>query len=294
MEYHTGITSLFQIHFKFYIGQYIEAVLLIFAFIKFKRLKEFNLGGLIYLAIGLIITDILIKNSSLAGIISTAHLLEFSVLLFGLMIYPGLKKEKLAILVPTIAFVSFTDTMQWIYAAKGWYNLFIINYFYVFSAPFFYVLFYSMLRTVRVKTKIYLFIATISEIFFLYGYFTGDNSQINNLTSSIFYLQHIVIGGIIIWKMATHEFSVALIKEPFFWVCAGRIILSLIDICLDGLHSYLVNNYIEIYRSAFLENVQPLAGVFLTFCYFYAFFLCAKRSPERLSFSFLRQEIGHA
>jgi hypothetical protein len=288
MEHPDRFNWLMQIHLRLLLPHYLELCLLILISILYKRLTKNQLGLLICLSIGLLVTDITLSNSYLNKIFGTIQLIQFWVIIFGLMVYPAIKSKHLSVLLVVIAFGTATDCMQNAYAARGWYNLFICNFYYMVSAPLFYILFYNMLRSTGARMKGYLIVTAISEMFFLYDYFAHSNLQINYLSGVIFYLQHIIIGGWIIGRLAMGETIVVLTRDPFFWICVGRIVLSLVEIFSVGLHPYLVANFIEIYKSPFFNYSESFALIFLNFCYFYAFLLCAMQLQNRLSFSFLK------
>jgi hypothetical protein len=288
MEHLGWFNLLFQIHVRIFLQHYFELFLLFLVVMQYKRLKKDRLSMLLYLSMGLLITDLAISNSHFAKTFTIVQIIQFWIVVFGLMIYPSIKAKHLGILLGIIVFGTFTDCMHNAYAWNGWYNLFINNYYYMLSAPLFFILFYHMLHLTRGPRYFYLITSAISEIFFLYDYFSHDNSQINYRTGVIFYFQHIIIGGWIIGRLVMTESSIILTREPFFWVCTGRIVLSLVEIFSVGLHPYLVENFIEIYKSPFFLYSQWWAMIFLNFCYFYAFLLCAMQLQNRLSFSFLK------
>jgi hypothetical protein len=247
----------------------------------------------IYLLIGLIVLDVAVKHSVVREFISLLHILEILLIVFSVLLYPALKNEKLTLIIPILFITTTIDTLQWYYASIGWYNLFMFNYFYILSAPLFYILFLNALQLKRWWAKIYLVIATVSELFFLYEYVAHDNRQINYVTSTIFYLQHIIISGLIIGRLIMRENHVAISREPFFWICVGRLIFSVVEVVMAGVHPFLTTYFIEIYKSRFMEFLEPVAGLVLAMCYSYAFFLCGVRWQDRISIAYIKKEIRH-
>jgi hypothetical protein len=269
----------------------VQILLLVWAVYNYRFLARNRLLSVIYLLIVLIVLDIAVKHSVAWGFISVVHILEMLLIVFSVLLYPALKTEKLTLIIPILFITTLIDTLQRYYASIGWYNLFTFNYFYISCAPLFYILFLDALQLKGWRAKIYLVIAAVSEFFFLFEYVDHDNRQINYITSTIFYLQHIIISGLIIGRLAMRESHVAISREPFFWICTGRLIFSVVEVVMAGVHPFLTRYFIEIYTSRFMTFLEPLAGLVLAICYCYAFFLCGQRWHDRISIRVIRKEL---
>jgi hypothetical protein len=290
MEQYTWVTSLLRLPIRVYFQHYVELIILIVILIFYRSLKSNRLGIVLPLWVVGFMLDLICKNFSFYLDISILQILPFLISILGIYIYPSLKKLKVGIIVLIIIIDLTLDIVSWNYANRGMHNLFLLNLFYVVISPLFFRLFYNMLQ-LQLKEKykrVFISIAILSIIFFLYDYFNGNELRLNYRTIISFHLQSLMLCCFIIARLVIKENSSGrLTNEPYFWICTGQILFSLIVIVFEGLHPYLVSNHIEIYyKYKWLIYVLPAANLMLDFCYVYAFMLCGKQHQDRLSFSF--------
>jgi hypothetical protein len=288
MNLNTWVTSLIRLPIRIYFQHYVELIILIIILIYYRNLRSNRLGIVLPLWIACLSLDLICRNLSFYWNISIVHILPFFIFILGIYLFPGLRRLRIGMLIPIMIIDLILDNIEYNYARHGMYNIFAFNFFYIIATPFFFILFYNMLQPQK-KNKIFFIVITIlSIVFFLYEYFNNNEVRLNYITIIVFRLQCIMLGCLTIARLVMDENNSAnLTGEPFFWICAGQVLVSIVIIICDGLHPYLVTNYIEIYnRYHWLIYVSPVASMVVSFCNAYAFILCGKRYQDRLSFSF--------
>lgn len=287
MEPNTQTTLLLRLPIQIYFENYVQLALLILALFFLKRLKRKSLQILCWLALMGLVTDLIIKNSPLHSYVSVIHVLEVSLIAFGLYLLPALKKDQIALVLIFIIIDFVADIMVYYFVAKGRYSLFIDNFYYIFFPFFLFIFFYKVLIAGGRYKRVYFFAVLSSYLFFICDYLLGSSYKLNYITIEIYCLERVILSCLLIAKLVCDEKrATKLIKVPLYWVCVGIIIKGLVVMLCKGLHPYLVEHYIEIYRSKLMGQLEPYSSLVLFYCYFYAFFLCGKQHQERLSFSF--------
>jgi hypothetical protein len=277
MHTHQWVTSLLRLP-RVQFQHWIEFIFCIAALIRYDWLKRQRLTGLFSLLVAVLVIDVVLDNTSTDTNIRVLQVIELFIFLYGLVGISQLKAQKIAITVPILGIYLIADLIMFEYAAKGWYNLFIDNLYWLITTPLFFILFYKILRLNSLQRKWYLVITTASVLFFIYDYCIHDNLRLNYATIVIFNLQKVVLSCLIIAKLVVDQSTnMRLIEHPYFWIGAGEIMFSLPTCVIDGLHPYLVENVIEIYQSNLILRIKIHVSLLLALCYLYAFLLCWKQ-----------------
>jgi hypothetical protein len=289
MELNTCVTSLLRVPIRIYFEHYVLLVLLILSLIYLKSLKKNRLQILCLVALIGLIIDLIVKNSGLRYI-NINQVIQAMLILFGLYLLPGLKKNNIAMILVLISIYLIADIMAYYYVAKGRYSLFIDNFYYPFSAPFFFIFFYRLLIIDGRYRRTYFWVAFVSSLFFICDYLLGSEYELNPITIEIYCLEHIIFSCLVIARLVIDEGrATKLSNEPTYWLCAGMIINSLVVMICDGLQTFLVEHYMEVYGSTVLLQLKPYSTLLLSFCYFYTFSLCGKQHHERFSYTLLKK-----
>jgi hypothetical protein len=264
---------------------YFELAFLLLALIYYRRLRYYKLSILLPLFIGWFFIDVALENSSLRHNVRVLYLFECVLLFFGIYLLPALRKFNL---IPVLAvlfvniIISFWMDAYWVH---GKYNVFIYNLKFPLYAPAFYVMFYSVLKPIGGYKKAFYIMVLSSELFFCFDYLQSNNILVNHFSAVIYYLQVIVFSCLVIFKIITKDDdakSINLYNNPQFWFFGSVLFPCLIELIFDGLHSYLVQQHIDIYKSAFLKKGSAYGTLFFDLCIFYSFFLSGKQEPNRL------------
>jgi ABC-type dipeptide/oligopeptide/nickel transport system permease component len=83
--------------------------------------------------------------------------------------------------------------------------------------------------------------------------------------------------------------KISLTKEPYFWIATGMIVFSIVTIVITGLHTYIVENKIQIAGKNIHHVIMPMVNVVLYSCFAYSFYLC--RSYNERDQSLKRESI---
>jgi hypothetical protein len=281
---HRWITFLHRLSSLFHFHHYIEFIIIILLAIWYFLLKQYRVKRYLLLLVIILPLDVFITFSSLYQRVRLLQLIQFEGLIFAALIYSCLKSKKISILFWILIIDLLETLIAYEYSIRGWNNLFLDNLDCIITAPLFFILFYRMFNfSLRIKySQFYFLIALASICFFVYDYVIHDNLKFNYLAIIIFNLQHFIICCLIIANIIRNENS-GLTNDPYFWVCCGRIIASILNIIWTGLHPYLVEHFIEIYKSPFLRNLMPASHLVSLFCYLYAFFLCGIHCRNKLT-----------
>jgi hypothetical protein len=289
MNEHQWTALLMPLPIRIYSIHFTELALFIVSVFYRQRLKRARLGIIVSLVFLLLVSHLVVSNSSLNRAMRFPQLVDVLIIVLGIYLYPSIKRSKLQILLFIIALKLARDALMREYSFQGRYNLFMENIYYITIPFFFYVLFSAMLNLNGQSKKIYLFLGIASQLFFLRDYFTHDDSRYSYLTIVILHLQCIALSCWVISKLVMKERSIPMVKNPFFWISAGSIGVGIVSIVCGGLHPFLVAHYIQIYKTALLGYIQDFFELIVDLCYLYAIILCGKRYPDRLTFSKLFQ-----
>jgi hypothetical protein len=281
MNYAEWFTALLRLPIRIYLQHYVELSLLLLVIIYYPALKQKKLQILLPLVLLGLILDVVFRSSALYRILTGQRLFEFMIIIFGVYLFERLKKARLLIFPLLMAIDSILSLVADFYASHGKHNLFIHNFYIFILAPLFFVFFYQVLRLRRQQKKAYLILAGLSVLFFCCDYLTHNEDKLNSTSIVLYYLEHLVLGCFVIAGLVTDQDSrYSLIREPGFWICTAIIIEAVVFVVFDGLHPYLVENYIQIYKSKILFLIKPITWLFCSICYFYAFFLCGMRYQD--------------
>jgi hypothetical protein len=281
---HQFPVSLLRLPINIYPIHYVELVLIVLAVIYYKKLKRNKLTILLYLSIAALVIDLVVVNSFLIRFVRFPEIIKFLIIVLGIYLYASVKKLNLQLLLVIIAARLLREILLRDYSLHGKYNLFIQNFYYIISPFFFYLLFSIMLNLKGDIKKLYFFFAITSELFFLRDYFTHDDSTLRYLSIVTLHLQCVMLSCWVISKLVINEMSTTLVNNPFFWVCFGTIIVGIVTIVCDGLHPFLVANYIEVYKNRLLLEIEDLSELILDLSYMYAIILCRIHYSNNFSF----------
>jgi hypothetical protein len=288
MKLNTWTTSLFRLPIQIYFQHYLEIIVLFLILLVYRNLKTYKLSGIVPLYIGGIISDLICSNFLGKVKIPMLFIFEFFIFVFGVYLYPSLKKFRIEILVPLLAIDFIICLISYNYSLQGMHNLFITNLYYIIIAPFFFALFYKMVPLKNSEKILFIALVIGTLSFFIFEYFKGYHKKLS-IPIIIFYVEHLAFSCFILARLTMDENNVrSLTEQPFFWICVSEIIASLIEIIYTGTYSFLVKNFLSIYQSPWMANLIPIANLFSFLCYLYAFILCGKYCQDRLSFFSLR------
>jgi hypothetical protein len=277
MHTHQWVTSLLRLP-RVQFQHWIEFIFCIAALIRYDWLKRQRLTGLFSLLVAVLVIDVVLDNTSTDTNIRVLQAIWLFVFLYGLSFIKSIKAKNIGLAVPLVGIYVAADFMGFEFASRGWYNLFIDNLYWVATAPLFFILFYKMLQLTYYQKRWYLIITTASVLFFIWDYISHDNLKYNISTLVIFDLQHVILCCLIVGKLAIDPNTpTRLIDHPYFWICTGRMAFALTGFIIDGLHPYLVENFIEVYQSKVILKIRIYSSLVLALCYLYAFILCRKQ-----------------
>jgi hypothetical protein len=280
-------TFLLRLPIYLHFWQYIDFAILIIFIVFYRSLKNNKLEIIIPLWIGVIVLDLL-STSFAFYIFNIRHIFRLFVVVLAIYIYPSLKRFNLGIFIP-LAFIDLTiDVLAYSFSNQGMHNLFLINLSYILLPPIFFIFFYNMLQPKNTFGTFFKVTSFLFICFSLYEYFHNEELRLNSSTIVIFHTLCIILSCCVIGKLVLNESTlIKLTEEPFFWLCAGQILLSIVLAILEGLQPYLVSNFIELYfKYPWIMGIAPFVSIVAAFFNFYALILCAKRYPDRLRFSF--------
>jgi hypothetical protein len=287
MNYAEWITALLRLPIRIYLQHYVELFLVFLALLMYRNLKKLRLRIIIPLLSFALFLDLLAQNHIIQVPINVEKCLSLITIFLAIALLPALKKFKLQAIIPLLCIMWITGVIGDHYASKGWYNLFVTNFDYLVSSPLIYILYYQMLRLNDKQSNVFCGLAIASMSFFIVDYVTNTEVKLNYRSLIICNFQQVIMSWVVIYRLVTSQGNVNKITdEPYFWICAGRIVVALVSLIYYGLHPYMVENFIEVYKRDELTVLIRLGFIFAAICNFLAVFLCGKRYPDsRLSFS---------
>ncbi len=136
-----------------------------------------------------------------------------------------------------------------------------------------------------------------SLAFFVYEYASNDEVRLNNMTIVILNVQLIIFSLLVLFKIVIDENSnTKLVRHLFFWIFSAIVLRAVIFSIHDGLHPYLVANYIEIYKAPWMELFINAFGLLYDLFLLIGICLIGRESSDRLCFrslSFSRNKAPH-
>jgi hypothetical protein len=287
MNYAEWFTALLKLPIRIYLQHYVELFLVFLALLMYRNLKKLRLRIIIPLLSFALFLDLLAQNHIIQVPINVEKCLSLITIFLAIAVLPALRIMKIQIIVPLFFIMWITGIIGNYYASRGWYNLFVTNFEYLVSAPMIYILYYQMLRLNDKQSKIFVFVAVTSMMFFIFDYVNNNEVKVNYRSIIICNVQQIIMSWLVIYRLVTNQNNTnRLPAEPYFWICAGRIITALMAFIFYGLHPYMVENLLEVYKSRELKSIMQIGFLFEAICNFIAMFCCGKRYPDsRLSFS---------
>lgn len=203
---------------------------------------------------------------------------EYLSFVFSLIYYKGLRAYSLQLMPFFLFYICCSESLASYYVELGMPSTRgFLNVYYFVSAIVFYHFFYIMLRPTGKLRKVYIAVAIVSSVFFVYELFDNDIYVINSLTLVISFLQHVVLSLLLLFKLAFDENSRdSIVKEPYFWIAVGVLIFSLVTIVTMGLQPYIYRNQIKLFGKTAYRIIIPAACVLLYSCYCYAFYLTSR------------------
>jgi hypothetical protein len=277
MYAHQWASVLLRLPVRIQLQHYIELLLCAACLIWYGWLKRHRLTGLLPLFCIILVINVVFDNTSTDTNIRVLQVIGLFVFLYGLIFLKRIKAQNIGMAVSLIGIYVAADFIGFEYASRRMNNVFIDNFYWLITAPLFFILFYKMLRLSSSQKKWYLVLTTVTVLFFIWDYFRHDNLQYSIITLVIFDLQHLILCCLIIAKLTIDpKTAIRLIDHPYFWICTGRMVFALTGLIIDGLHPYLVENAIEVYQSKLILKIRIFSIVFLELCFLYAFFLCRK------------------
>jgi hypothetical protein len=203
--------------------------------------------------------------------------------------FRSLKKYSIQVIFPIVIINFLIEIFATNYR---WFNLnnnvVIYNTSYLFLAPFYYALYFYMLGLKPKANVIYFTTVIISFIIYVIDYLHKYGKiELVYISEVIFSIQQIILSLIIIGRLTLDQrYKIPLSKEPYFWICASRILFSLVIIVWDGMYEFLFGKYPEAYNSEVFHYFPLLTSMAVDIFLCYSLYLCWKnlrREPLQLS-----------
>lgn len=200
-------------------------------------------------------------------------------LVMALIYLKHLRKLGLLVMVPLLFLVCTVELV----ATNNNPNIEIYN-FYIMVSPLFYS--YLFIRILQMKSawkKMYIIMSVFLGIFFIWDYFFINRGQFNYYSMAISMIAYIILSFIALVQMVSDDTRhVSLTREPYFWIATGIIVFSIVTIVITGLHTYIVENKIQIAGKNIQRVIMPMVNVILYSCFAYSFYLCKNYSAKVL------------